>query len=1067
MEEEKKSALDAGSLEDAGKALALADSVVYKTYLEKMCSMEVISCPGDIKALRLNDIVRFFKVERFVSEKNENNRDKLVSVFHAVASCGGSVLVLIHSDGQKVSYYFGTKERDHDRLEISVEILEKTLKGNFPGTKVVSVREGNEINGLMESVFMIMNEKLKKQEKQICTITGIAGLRSQGESHEKQFIQGMEKLVDSLQGEQYSLLLIADPVSQEQVNIVKQSYENLYSQIFPLAGSELSYGENESESVSNSLTKGFSKSVSKSVTDSLTYTKGSFSSHTHTDTHSVNVGISGSIGILVDGIGIGVGASAGYSYSSSDSYTNGTNESVAKGKAATDGTVDTDMEQEDRTESEIKGKTKSLQLKFENKTLKNMLEKIDLQLKRLDSCRDTGMWNCSVYCLSDVAAVCRIAASAYQSILRGENSSLEAGTVTEWSKEKAEAIIPYLEKMHHPVLKLAEDTEITPSSLISTSELTIHAGIPQAGVSGLPVLETAAFGREVAAHWESGKKSLLNVMLNDKCPCGGGKKYKDCCGINIIDLGKIYHMGGEEELPVYLDGNSLASHTFITGSTGSGKSNTVYRILAEVTDKGGHFLVIEPAKGEYKNVFGNRPDVSVYGTNPELTPLLRINPFAFPNGNEDAAKNIHILEHLDRLVEIFNVCWPMYAAMPAILKDAIEASYQEAGWDLPSSTNLFGFAKYPTFAIVTENIRKVIGKSEYSDENKGNYKGALVTRLKSLTNGINGMIFTEEELPNDALFDKNVIVDLSRVGSTETKALIMGILVMKLQEYRQTGGEMNADLRHVTVLEEAHNLLKRTSTEQASETANLLGKSVEMLANAIAEMRTYGEGFIIADQSPGLMDMSVIRNTNTKIILRLPDEGDRILVGKAAGLNDDQIIELARLQCGVAAVYQNDWIQPVLCKVHKFDIDKNKVYQKADSAVIKKLNGLKELKLLALSPGKIDGVKLKEKIEAVGIAGLKTLDRSVVVSLFKNNEKVFHDATEAAAAKGTKLVGLKDYLERHLEPSLSGYGADYSRHILTCIVLENSGKNTNFTELPQMWNDFISGKENENVGSIV
>lgn len=91
-----------------------------------------------------------------------------------------------------------------------------------------------------------------------------------------------------------------------------------------------------------------------------------------------------------------------------------------------------------------------------------------------------------------------------------------------------------------------------------------------------------------------------------------------------------------------------------------------------------------------------------------------------------------------------------------------------------------------------------------------------------------------------------------------------------------------------------------------------------MLSNAIAEMRTYGEGFIIADQAPGLMDMSVIRNTNTKIILRLPDQADRELVGRAANLNEDQITELAKLPCGVAAVYQNEWIQPVLCKVDLF-----------------------------------------------------------------------------------------------------------------------------------------------------
>lgn len=55
--------------------------------------------------------------------------------------------------------------------------------------------------------------------------------------------------------------------------------------------------------------------------------------------------------------------------------------------------------------------------------------------------------------------------------------------------------------------------------------------------------------------------------------------------------------------------------------------------------------------------------------------------------------------------------------------------------------------------------------------------------------------------------------------------------------------------------------------------------------------------------------------------MRLPDLTDRQLVGKAANLNDDQIVELAKLPCGVAAVYQNEWVQPVLCKVNKYNGD--------------------------------------------------------------------------------------------------------------------------------------------------
>lgn len=43
----------------------------------------------------------------------------------------------------------------------------------------------------------------------------------------------------------------------------------------------------------------------------------------------------------------------------------------------------------------------------------------------------------------------------------------------------------------------------------------------------------------------------------------------------------------------------------------------------------------------------------------------------------------------------------------------------------------------------------------------------------------------------------------------------------------------NSGLRHITVLEEAHNLLRRTSMEQSQESSNLQGKSVEMLTNAL------------------------------------------------------------------------------------------------------------------------------------------------------------------------------------------------------------------------------------------
>ena len=571
------------------------------------------------------------------------------------------------------------------------------------------------------------------------------------------------------------------------------------------------------------------------------------------------------------------------------------------------------------------GKNEGITQSYVNYNIKHAMEMIEEQMKRLDQSSALGMWDFAAYVISEDPDVSNNIAHTYLSLTQGEESHLSKASINTWRGNLAEEhdevgesgsakeIVGYLKNLRHPIFFLNPNiTELsehyycyppiaTATTGLTGKELSYSLNFPQRSISGLPIIECAEFGRNVVSYDQSAKG-------------------------DSIKLGKIFHMNHVEKADVDIHKDCLSSHLFVTGNTGSGKSNTIYHIIDNARELGVNFLVVEPAKGEYKNVFGNDPDVSVYGTNPTLSALLRINPFSFPDG-------IHILEHLDRLVEIFNVCWPMYAAMPAILKSAIELSYRDCGWNLVSSKNKHKEALYPCFADVARNIKTIIESSEYDNDNKGAYKGSLLTRLQSLTTGINGLLFSSDEINGNDLFEKNVIVDLSRVGSTETKSLIMGMLVLKLQEFRMTQKlGMNNSLRHVTVLEEAHNILRRTSIEQHSEGSNILGKSVEMLANAIAEMRTYGEGFIIADQAPGLMDMSVIRNTNTKIIMRLPDQTDRELVGKAANLDDDQIVELAKLPCGVGAVYQNEWVQPVLCKIeyyspgksdYSFDPDKN------------------------------------------------------------------------------------------------------------------------------------------------
>lgn len=841
-------------------AIENSRSILTKSYLSELENAEIIPVKRELTDDDFSDLfnehIRFYEMTNIVYNKHENIRDKLSSVFNAVGSTGASVLLMIHGKADCTSIKIGMKCSNSNKTALTTNLLQHTFEGNFPGTKIVNLKRNN----LKENVIDVI-----KEGTSVATVTDIPGIRNEENQNNENFIQGIEKFIDTMRGKEYITLLIADHISQKDLNTSRLAFEKIYSDIFPFMETEYSVTKSESDTFTHSLANGVADTISRSTTDSVSHTVGKSTTITDSVSHTSGVSIGP----------VSTSSTTTHSESSTESVSDTTSHSTMHGTAHNVSEVVSD------STAKQNSLANTMQVKTENHRLKKILEQIDRTLARYDECSDLGMWNCAVYCISKFPYISQMAASVFQSIIRGRNSSLEEGGITLWNIDQSKEIINSLCLLEHPQI-IIDNRILTPGTLVSSKELAILAGFPMHSVPGIPVLECAEFGRTVSSY---------------------DKKYSD-----EIELGRIYNMHTPEDLKVNLSLSSLASHTFITGSTGSGKSNTVYEILSNLKLKKIRFLVIEPAKGEYKNEFGKYADI-IYGTNPNLTPLLRINPFSF-NGNT------HILEHLDRLIEIFNVCWPMYAAMPAVLKEAVEKSYIDCGWNLTESVNEYGNDMYPTFADVTRNIRTIIDSSEYDSENKGAYKGSLITRLKSLTNGINGQIFTTNEISNETLFDKNVIIDLSRVGSTETKSLIMGLLILKLQEYRMNQG--SSELKHVTVLEEAHNLLKRTSTEQSSENANLLGKSVEMLTNSIAEMRAFGEGFIIADQAPALLDMAVIRNTNTKIILRLPDQDDRELVGKAANLNDDQITELAKLPCGVAAVYQNEWVEPVLCKVDEF-----------------------------------------------------------------------------------------------------------------------------------------------------
>ena len=960
------------SMEELANQLTLADHLVYKKYLPELQSYSLVEPSEEMKkTLDVKTCIKLFQMKELTLKKGEDMLQKLSTVYHSSMALGCSLAVMIDvpADGAPADIYLGVRQNpgrqsiDNRDLAISGDALEKGMKSNFPGSEVQELHQ-EEIDALLEDD----NGSFGSAQSAIASVSCVAALRDKSKTEDKAFIQGIERFIDAMDGDAYTALFLAEPVTEETQAGIRNGYEELYSALSPFRKTTWSYTENESHAVMETFCSGTSDTVTDGTSSGFSDEQGrntgfnfnagmnQGTTNTIGQSHAVTrlrlpskrtmVGVAAGASILALGAvaasavfppagaaivsaasTVGAAVKAGPLFGAvvpmvAGHETNGTAWSTARsiGKSLGFGmsrgynTAHTDSstversnahstnEQHSNGTTDTHGTARTQQIEVCNKAVEELLTRIDEQIKRTKESEDYGCYSCAAYFLSSRPSKALLAANTYRSLMIGEGSSVESGAVNLWQdRASVTAMREYLKRFTHPVFARqlweneADSLFYTAGTLVSGRELPMHLGLPTRSVHGLPIIEHAEFGRNVP-----------DEAMPDE---------------DKMNLGKIYHMGKEEAAELLLNRQAMASHTFITGSTGTGKSNAVYHLLDEITKNGQTtFLVVEPTKGEYKNVFGNCIDVQVFGTNPRETPLLRMNPFAFP-------ENIHILEHIDRLVEIFNACWPMYAAMPAVLKDAIERSYQKVGWDLRNSESVKGV--FPTFFDLLDILPGVIEESHYSKDTQSDYVGALCTRVKSLTNGIYGSVLcAEDALADEALFDRNVVVDLSRVGSMETKSLLMGILVMKLQEYRMCSSGMNSRLRHVTVLEEAHNLLRKTSAEQSQEGANLQGKSVEMLANAIAEMRTYGEGFIIADQAPGLLDMSVIRNTNTKIILRLPDEEDRKLVGKSAALKEAQIDELSKLPLGVAAVYQNEWPEAVLCKIEAYPMPENAVYHK-------------------------------------------------------------------------------------------------------------------------------------------
>jgi len=537
-----------------------------------------------------------------------------------------------------------------------------------------------------------------------------------------------------------------------------------------------------------------------------------------------------------------------------------------------------------------------------NKTAEFCEKLLDHYLARLQNGRNLGFWNVGLYLASNDPNTFLHAQGVVRGLFAGKDTHFEPLRVLDLDRASSDKVKDALYYLRNPRLDpysglqhpLGEAFQHLTTPL-TTEELSILLSMPRREVPGIKLTPMADFG--------------LNPPASDG-----------------VSLGRVIYRGDTLADEITIPLKKLTQHTFVTGITGAGKTNTCLVLLREAHRQGIPFLVIEPAKTEYRRLLAD-PDlgrdlwVFTPGEEGPAGSPFRLNPFEF-------ARDFPLLTHIDLLKAVFNATFPMYGPMPFILEEAILEVYVERGWDVASSSNRYlthpdaDFTPYlPRLEDLYRKIDDVVASKRYAQQLTMDISAALKARLKSLLNGGKGrMLNVPRSIPFDELLGRPTVLELRRVGDNDEKAFVMALLLVRLYEQLEVRGAAQ-DLTHLTLIEEAHRLLRNVPVVASMEVASPRGKAVEMFTDILAEVREYGEGIVIVDQVPAKLAPDVVKNTNLKVLHRLVAQDDRDFVGNAMNLTTYQKEQVVRLKPGQAVVHSEGLDEPVLVKVDKLKDD--------------------------------------------------------------------------------------------------------------------------------------------------
>jgi Helicase HerA, central domain len=559
-----------------------------------------------------------------------------------------------------------------------------------------------------------------------------------------------------------------------------------------------------------------------------------------------------------------------------------------------------------KNQSETESTSESYNIEILDAHAQEVESLLNKYIIRLQQAKGIGAWNTAVYVSAENSEVLNLVIGGLKSICSGDKTHLDP--IREIRLDPAHIKSAMLsgeliklepkefKNIQHPFGKIFNYL----STCLSSEELSILAHLPIKEIVGVPMKRFSKFALSVPKNDEE------SIMIGNLCD------------------------GFDNELSeIRIPLKSLNLHTMVAGMPGFGKTTTCMQIITEAyINHNIPFLVIEPAKKEYRQLVQLnklKGTLKVFSIEINSPTPFRLNPLEFQEG-------VSISRHIDLLKAVFNASFPMFAGMTYVLEEALLAVYQERGWNIFTSENLYiqssdtetRYALMPTLEDLYHKIEGVMVEKKYGKEIHQNLEAALKSRIKSLTVGTKGLVLnTNRSIPIEDLMNSPSIIELQDLGDDQEKAFVMALILINLYEYAEIRQDKmptskREKLQHLTLIEEAHRLLSGKGVAVNDEVGDPRSKAVSMFTDMLAEVRAYGEGLIIADQIPTKLAPEIVKNTNLKIMHRLSAHDDRKLVGQALNLTESQTDYLNNLPTFYAIIHDSNINEAVLSKVFSF-----------------------------------------------------------------------------------------------------------------------------------------------------